>query len=157
MRDDGRVPRHRELVPLRWSDSDVYGHVNNVIILRLLEEARVAALREDFLEETPSADGTALLVARQEIEYLAPLISRPEPVAIDLWVTRIGASDFELGYEVLDESQGLIYARAETTLFTFDRKAQAPRRLREKERRMLNDLAGEPIRWRRRREKTVAS
>ncbi len=161
MRDHGRVPRHRVLVPLRWADTDVYGHVNNVMILRLLEEARVAALGEDLLERAQQGTGTALLVARQEIEYLAPLTYRIEPVAIDLWVTRIGASDFELGYEILDEGAGeggkdVIYARAETALFTFDLALQKPRRLGEKERTRLLDWADEPIRWRRRREKTGA-
>lgn len=30
-------------VALRWADLDAYGHVNNVAIVRLLEEARIAA------------------------------------------------------------------------------------------------------------------
>ena len=30
-------------VALRWADLDAYGHVNNVEVLRLLEEARIAA------------------------------------------------------------------------------------------------------------------
>lgn len=143
------MSRHRELVPLRWADADLYGHVNNVKVLQLLEEARVAALA-DLLDRP----GRGLLVARQEIEYLAPLTWRAQPVAIDLWVTRVGASDFELGYEVLDES--LLYARAETTLFAFDLSAQRPQRLDEAEREKLAAWAGEPIRWRRRREKVVA-
>ncbi|MGL5850524.1 MAG: acyl-CoA thioesterase, partial [Phycicoccus sp.] len=32
---------YRVEVPLRWSDMDAYGHVNNVQFLRLLEDARV--------------------------------------------------------------------------------------------------------------------
>nr|WP_269809880.1 thioesterase family protein [Kineosporia rhizophila] len=148
------------MVPLRWSDSDVYGHVNNVMLLRLLEEARVSALEPDFLEGGLSAGaGTGLLVARQEIEYFVPLTWRAAPVAIDLWVTRIGASDFELGYEVLEEGpEGppVVYARAETTLFAFDLAAQRPRRLAELERKKLLEWLDEPIRWRRRREKAAA-
>ncbi len=89
MREHVRVPRQRVLVPLRWSDTDVYGHVNNVMILRLLEEARVAALGEDWLNSAQQGSGTALLVARQEVEYLAPLTYQVAPVPIDLWVTRI--------------------------------------------------------------------
>lgn len=154
MRDDGRVPRHRELIPLRWADTDAYGHVNNVVYLRLLEEARIAALGHDLLTRAEGGQGTALMVARQEIEYLAPLTWRPEPVAIDLWVTRIGASDFDLGYEVLDEA--LVNARAETTLFSFDLAGQRPRRLDADIRTRLLGWADEPIRWRRRREKAVA-
>ena len=29
-------------VPLRWGDMDAYGHVNNVTMMQVLEEARVA-------------------------------------------------------------------------------------------------------------------
>jgi acyl-CoA thioester hydrolase len=30
-------------VPVRWTDLDAYGHVNNAAMVRLLEEARIAA------------------------------------------------------------------------------------------------------------------
>ena len=141
------------MVPLRWADTDAYGHLNNVVFLRLLEEARIAALGQDLLARAEQGSGSALMVARQEIEYLAPLTWRPEPVAIDLWVTRIGASDFELGYEVLDE--GMVYARAETTLFSFDLAAQRPRRLAEQDREKLLGWSDQPVRWRRRPARTV--
>ncbi len=37
------MTRLRVPVQLRWSDMDAYGHVNNVELLRLLEEARIEA------------------------------------------------------------------------------------------------------------------
>ena len=52
---------YRVEVPLRWSDMDAYGHVNNVQFLRLLEDARVVGIREWFvgrpsmLERGPSS------------------------------------------------------------------------------------------------------
>ena len=33
----------RVQVPMRWGDMDAYGHVNNIAVVQLLEEARVAA------------------------------------------------------------------------------------------------------------------
>src|SRR5690625_5623612 len=30
-------------IPVRWTDLDAYGHVNNAAMVRLLEEARIAA------------------------------------------------------------------------------------------------------------------
>ena len=30
------MPSYRTLVPMRWSDMDVYRHINNVQIVRLL-------------------------------------------------------------------------------------------------------------------------
>ena len=51
--DDGRMTDrvsterpYRVNVPLRWSDMDAYGHVNNVQFLRLLEDARVIGFEE---------------------------------------------------------------------------------------------------------------
>src|ERR671926_55075 len=75
-----RMPRTRVLTPLRWSDMDAYGHVNNVQFLRLLEDARVIAFAAAGTDEGGSVVDTGLLVARSEIEYLEPLVYRTAPV-----------------------------------------------------------------------------
>ncbi len=150
----GVMPRHRLLIPLRWSDTDAYGHINNVLFLRLLEEARVQAL-DDYLTDGVGPP-TALLVARSEIEHIEPLLYRPAPVTVDLWVTRIGAADFDMAYEVLDPAKDaqageMIYAQAETMLVVFDPGSARPRRITAPERARLEGWRDEPVRWRRRR------
>ena len=148
------MPRHRVLIPLRWSDTDAYGHINNVLFLRLIEEARVQALADEL---APAADGpgTALLVARSEIEHMEPLLFRVAPVTIDLWVTRIGAADFDMNYEVLNQTpDGPLHARAETMLVAFDPAAGRPRRITGLERERLVNWQDEPVQWRRRRAAT---
>jgi acyl-CoA thioesterase FadM len=87
-------------VALRWSDMDAYGHVNNVQFLRLLEDARVAALA-DWLGNHDMLD-SGIVVNRHEIEYLAPLVFRPAPVRIRLWPTAITATGFDVAYEMVD-------------------------------------------------------
>jgi acyl-CoA thioester hydrolase len=150
------MTRHRVLTPLRWSDMDAYGHVNNVQFLRLLEDARVIAFAARGSDEGGSVVDTGLLVARSEIEYLTPLVYRPTPVAIDLWVTAISSASFDMGYEVLDETgvdgaRPRVYARAETTLVLYDLVHHRPRRMSEKEQKTLQDWQGSPVQWRRRR------
>jgi acyl-CoA thioester hydrolase len=149
------MPRHRVPTSLRWSDMDAYGHVNNVQFLRLLEDARVIAFAAAGSDEGGSVVDTGLLVARSEIEYLEPLVYRTEPVAIDLWVTSIAAASFELGYEVLDDDDGSgrprVYARASTTLVTFDLTLHRPRRLSAGERERLEGWRDAPVVWRHRR------
>jgi len=151
------MPRERVMIPLRWSDTDAYGHINNVQFLRLLEEARVAILADQIGggEGSPGSPGTALLVARSEIEYLEPMLHRADPVAVDLWVTRIGAADFDMAYRVLDQTpdntgSGQVYAQAETLLVTFDLGTGRPRRMTRPERERLVSWRDEPVRWRRR-------
>ena len=150
------MPRVRVLTPLRWSDMDAYGHVNNVQFLRLIEDARVVAFAAAGSDEGGSVVETGLLVARSEIEYLEPLVFRTAPVAIDLWVTQLAAASFEMGYEVLDEAgtdggRPHIYARASSTLVTFDLALHRPRRMTDVERARLERWFDEPVRWRHRR------
>ena len=130
------MTRHVYLCPLRWSDMDAYGHVNNVQFLRLLEEARVAMLFvEPKTADVMTLDGQ-LVVVRHEIEYTAPLVYRPEPIAIETWVTRIGGASFTVAYEVKDGEQ--VYARARTVLAAIDKQTGRARRLATDERSWID-------------------
>ena len=147
--------RYRVNVPLRWSDMDAYGHVNNVQFLRLLEDARVIGFEEWFGQDR-SVLSEGILVARHEIEYLAPLLFRLQPIVVEMWATKIGGAGFDLGYEVRDgtgEPDGdTIFARAETTLVLYDFETARPRRMDQSLRDVLDLHSGDPVpfRWRRR-------
>jgi acyl-CoA thioester hydrolase len=122
--------RHIYRCPLRWSDMDAYGHVNNAIFLRYLEEARI-----DFLSRRGKESKQGSVVARHEIDYKRQLVHRPTPVDIELWVTEIKAASFTICYEVKDEDA--IYVRASTVVVPFDFEAQRPRRITAEEREFL--------------------
>lgn len=136
-------------VPLRWSDMDALRHVNNVQILRLLEEARIIALRDWFPGDTHKP---ALLVARQEIDYVAQLHYRSEPVVIATWVSKISGASFDVSYEVLGsrEDDAEVYAAAESTLVAFDLNTQRPQRISPADRELLEAVSGPPVPLRRR-------
>ncbi|MFJ3820245.1 acyl-CoA thioesterase [Streptomyces nodosus] len=122
--------RHIYHCPLRWADMDAYGHVNNVVFLRYLEEARI-----DFLFRPDKEFQQGSVVARHEIDYKRQLVHRHAPVDIELWVTEIRAASFTLTYEVKDPDQ--IYVRASTVIVPFDFEAQRPRRITDEEREFL--------------------
>jgi len=149
------MPRQRIPTPLRWSDMDAYGHVNNVQYLRLLEDARVVAFHGHDSDDGGNVVETGLLVARHEIDYLRPLHYRPDPVSIDLWVTNLGAATFEMNYEVLDDvapdgGGRVVYARAESTMVLYDLEAGRPRRFTDVERQRLEGWRDDPVVLRRR-------
>ena len=144
------MPRQSIPIPLRWSDMDAYGHVNNVQFLRLLEDARVLAFHGHDSEDGGNVVETGVLVARHEIDYLRPLHYRPEPVVVDLWVSAISAASFDMQYEVHDEeSERVVYARAESTLVLYDLQRGRPRRFTEPERTRMQDWLDDPIYLRR--------
>ncbi|MGY4278218.1 acyl-CoA thioesterase [Streptomyces sp. M18.1] len=124
--------RHIYRCPLRWADMDAYGHVNNVVFLRYLEEARI-----DFLFRPDKDFQQGSVVARHEIDYKRQLVHRHHPVDVELWVTEIRAAAFTLAYEVKDGDE--IYVRASTVIVPFDFEAQRPRRLTAEEREFLRE------------------
>ncbi|MFD5230568.1 acyl-CoA thioesterase [Streptomyces qaidamensis] len=124
--------RHIYRCPLRWADMDAYGHVNNVVFLRYLEEARI-----DFLFRPDKDFKQGSVVARHEIDYKRQLVHRHHPVDIELWVTEIRAASFTLTYEVKDGDQ--VYVRASTVIVPFDFEAQCPRRITAEEREFLSE------------------
>ncbi len=154
-------------VPLRWSDMDAYGHVNNTEFLRLLEQARVEGLS---MARTPGL--FAMLVVRHEIEYLRPLTYRSAGVIVRMWCSGVGGAGFDLSSSVesvesVESAESVesvesaapsragsaegpqVFARACTTMVAFDLAADSVRRLTDDERAVLADIAGPPITFRR--------
>ena len=132
--------RHVYYCPLRWADMDSLGHVNNVTYVDYLQEARVDMLAV----HAPASGGEDLaegvVVVRHEVEFLAPLVFRFEPVRIETWVSQIRAATFTMAYEILDElpdGTRRVYTRAKSVLTPFVFAEERPRRIRPEERDVL--------------------
>ncbi len=153
-------------VRLRWADLDAYGHVNNVEVLRLLEEARVQALwLADDESERGGMPSTAVvdaklgsetlsIIARTEIEYLLTIEYRRTPLDVQVWIGRLGGADVEVCYEVcspLDVEPFELYARATTTVAMVDAATMKPRRLLPAEREAWKPYVEAPVQFSRRR------
>lgn len=84
-------------VPVRWSDIDMYQHVNHATMVTILEEARVPFLTEPFADDFVT---TGLLIAEVKVTYKGQLRLADSPLQVTIWVNRLRAVDFTLGYEV---------------------------------------------------------
>jgi acyl-CoA thioester hydrolase len=87
--------------------------------------------------------GEGVVVVRHEVEFLAPLVFRFEPVRIESWVTNIRAASFTMSYEILDEmshGERRVYTRARTVLTPYVFADERPRRIRPQERAVLESL-----------------
>ncbi|CAL4859840.1 thioesterase family protein [Microbacterium sp. MM2322] len=147
-----RVPIH-----LRWGDLDAYNHVNNAAMLKLLEEARVRAFWVPGAGErvVPTAvidasHGAAhlTLIARQEIEYLAPVPYQRDPIDVQMWFGKIGGSSAEVNYEVFTpegQAPQTLYARASTVIVQVDAVTGRPVRLSPETRAAWEPFVGEPL------------
>lgn len=84
-------------VPVRWSDIDMYQHVNHATMVTILEEARVPFLADAF---GPTITTVGLLIAEVKVGYKGQLRLVDSPLQVTIWVNRLRAVDFTLGYEV---------------------------------------------------------
>ena len=146
------VPIH-----LRWGDLDAYNHVNNVTMLRLLEEARVRVfwVPESPDDEAPATAvieagagaGTLTLIAAHQIEYVRAMEYQREPIDVQLWVGGIGGASAELSYEVY--AKGELHVKATTTMVFIDAATGRPRRVSDVEREAWAPYVEEPVQLRR--------
>jgi acyl-CoA thioester hydrolase len=107
-------PRRIEvLVPMLWGDMDAYGHINNVPIVRMLEEARIGAFgpprgaglpgiepEVSLFNDVP--EGTLALVVDHKIRYVRTLEYRNIPAVIQVWIGAMKGASFDIHYLVQD-------------------------------------------------------
>jgi acyl-CoA thioester hydrolase len=84
-------------VPVRWSDIDMYQHINHATMVTILEEARVPFLKEPFGVDITTI---GLLIADVRVTYKDQLRLSDSPLQVTMWTKRLRAVDFTLGYEV---------------------------------------------------------
>ncbi len=99
--------RYQSKQYVRWDDLDAFGHVNNAKYLTYAQEARFAW--SGILE---------MVVARAEVDFIAPIYDGDTFLDIELWVSAIGTSSFTLTYEI--NLKGELVARIKTVQVTVD-------------------------------------
>ncbi|MBB4855923.1 acyl-CoA thioester hydrolase [Mycobacteroides chelonae] len=130
-------PGYVAAVPVRWSDIDMYQHVNHATMVTILEEARVPFLRDVFGTEITT---TGLLIADVHVKYKGQVRLADSPLQVTMWVSKIRAADFTINYEVRsvdaspDSKPAVI---ADTQLVTFHLDSQTLLRLNDTHREYL--------------------
>lgn len=95
-------------VHVRFSDVDVYGHVNNVKYFEYFQEARIQLM---VAQGGELGEGHHLVVAQTDVDYKRAILFRPEPYDCRTWVSRIGTSSVVFESVVRDGEQVLARAR----------------------------------------------
>ncbi|HTH88954.1 MAG TPA: thioesterase family protein [Mycobacterium sp.] len=124
-------------VHVRWSDIDMYQHINHATMVTILEEARIPFLREPF---GPVIEEIGLLIHEVNILYKGQLRLIDSPLQVTMWSKRVRAVDFTIGYAVRSvrkppDSRPSVFA--ETQLATVHIKEQRLERLSPEQREYL--------------------
>ena len=129
--------------PLRWSDLDAQGHVNNAVIVDYLQEARVAFFRSGPISQLLDS---GIVVVGHKVEYRSAIDYDTDGVDIHLTVAAIGGARFEVHYDLFQGER--LVARAATVLCPYDFEAGRPARLTPGDREYLSSERAdvEPLR-----------
>jgi acyl-CoA thioester hydrolase len=109
---------------VRWGDLDAFGHVNNATYLVYAQEARYAWSK--MLE---------MVVARAEVDFVAPIYTGDFYLDIEIWVHSIGNSSFGLTYEMKNGDE--LVARVKTVQVTVSMDTKKSRPINDAEREFL--------------------
>jgi len=106
----------------RFSDLDPLGHVNNVVFLDYLQEARIRAFLQinytEFFE-------ISQVMVHQSIDFRRPIMYSTEPLTIETWVSSVGNTSYRMKYRILSEA-GELAAEAESVMVCFDKDKAVP-------------------------------
>jgi acyl-CoA thioester hydrolase len=110
---------------VRWGDLDAFGHVNNSTYLIFAQEARYAWSK--MLE---------MVVARAEVDFIAPIYTGDIYIDVEIWVNKIGTSSFGVTYEMKNGDELLAVVKTVQVTVSMDTKKSRP--LNDAEREFLN-------------------
>jgi acyl-CoA thioester hydrolase len=109
---------------VRWGDLDAFGHVNNATYLIYAQEARFAWSK--MIE---------MVVARAEVDFIAPIYTGDIYIDVEIWVNKIGNSSFGLTYEMKNGDE--LVARVKTVQVTVAMDTKKSRPINDAEREFL--------------------
>jgi acyl-CoA thioester hydrolase len=100
---------------VRWGDLDAFGHVNNATYLVYAQEARYEWSK--MLE---------MVVARAEVDFIAPIYVGDIYIDIEIWVNKIGNSSFGLTYVMKNGDELLASVKTVQVTVSMDTKKSRP-------------------------------
>jgi acyl-CoA thioester hydrolase len=110
--------RHLTSIDVRFRDLDMFGHVNNAVILTYVETARVQYLLNlDIRPPRVTWQDVAFILAHLSCDFKKPIF-HGQPVEVGSRITKIGRSSLRMKHRV--EVAGELAAEVEDVLVHYD-------------------------------------
>lgn len=123
---------HVEKIPIRWGDMDAYGHVNNTVYFRYMEQARVAWLEAVGVPMGVPVQGPVIINA--SCTFLKQL-TYPGIIEVRMYGGTPGRSSLPSHYELRREGEEALYAEGAAKIVWVDhalgRSCPLPERIRK--------------------------
>lgn len=109
---------------VRFSDCDMFRHVNNAVYLTFFEEARAEYWRAML---GPDFTAFGFILAESTVSYRSPALYG-ETLDIAVWVPKVGNKSFEFAYRLTERQSGREVAtgRSIQVMYDYERQATLP-------------------------------
>ncbi len=119
--------RHRDLdnfpvtvrIPVQWGELDAYGHLNNTMVFRYFESARIAFLERCGFIASYDDDRIGAILHSTECRFRRPLYY-PDTVLVGGRVLDVSTDRFTMEYRVVSLEQDQVAADGRGIIVSFD-------------------------------------
>lgn len=123
---------------IRWGDMDAFGHVNNTVYFRFMEQCRIEWLEEVFGPTIAGEEGPVIVNAhcnfRRQMKY-------PARICVEMSAGHLGRTSVETTYIIRDAvDEQIIYADGAAKIVWVDFKKEKSTALPEQLRQLLTSL-----------------
>jgi len=108
---------HTTTIPIRWGDMDAYGHVNNTIYFRYMEQARCEWLEGLGYKVAP--EGHAPVIINAACTFMIPM-TYPGTVEVRTFAGELGRSSVVTSYEMRIVGDETVYAQGSAKIVWMD-------------------------------------
>ncbi len=121
-------------LPVQWGEMDAYGHVNNTVLFRYFESARMAYFQRCGFIETYQRDQIGAILHSTSCRFRRPLFC-PDTALVGTRVSDVGEDRVTMEYRVVSRAQDETVAEGTAIIVSYDysaqRKAPLPTPVRE--------------------------
>ena len=121
-------------LPVQWGEMDAYGHVNNTVLFRYFESARMAYFQRCGLTGSYERDKIGAILHSTSCRFRRPLFC-PDTALVGTRVSEIGDDRVTMEYRVVSQAQNETAAEGSAIIVCYDyhrsRKTPLPPAVRE--------------------------
>ena len=110
-------------IPVQWGEMDAYGHVNNTVLFRYFESARVEYLAKCGFLRSWEEDRVGAILHSTGCRFRRPLY-HPDTAIVGARAVEMAEDRFTMEYQVTSEVSGELAAEGAGVVVSYDYEAR---------------------------------
>lgn len=127
----------RTSIQIRFTDIDVFGHVNNAIYAELFDTARYTFIKDLLPDLDPK--GRSIVLVHLDTDFRKQILFT-DRICVETWINKVGERSVGMGQRIVNEEDGSVHAESSSVLSTYDAALQQSFPMPEKWRKALEAI-----------------